>query len=229
MKKYTVILSLILLFCGSVAMAAEPDDTLRTKLPIVSGGVKVQANLSHLWAHNVPGGIHTSPSFSGDIGGFIDFNVSKHFFIQFNLLAVGERCIVHEEISNEPLQSVGVEIPVYLMGRFGNARKGYVYFGGGPYTEFVLWARMNGEEGPFNPYHHVVGTDELSGDEVFALSDNHSGLGVFVGYEFPFGLQINASYQYSFSDIFAFGHDDGMSLHPQKAMLGLAWRFGRTR
>jgi len=229
MKKYSVIACLILMFCGNIVAATSPVDTLYPKMPIVSGGVKVQANMSHIWAHNVTGGVTTSPSFSGDIGGFIDFNISRHFLIQFNLLVAGERCIVKEGNSANPLQSIGVGIPVYMLGRFGNPDKGYFYFGGGPYTEFVIWARMNGADGPFNPFHHVVGTDELSGEEVLALSDNHSGLGIYLGYEFPFGLQINAAYQYSLSDIFAFEHDKGMSVHPQKAMLGFAWRFGRAK
>jgi len=228
MKKYPVIISLILMLCCHLATIAGPGDTSQTKMPIVSGGIKLQANMSSLWAHNVPGGIYTTPHFSGDIGGFIDFNVSQHFLIQFNLLGTAERCFVHDAGNAEPLQAVGLEIPVYLLGRFGSARKGYVYFGGGPYTEFLLWGRMNGENGAFNPYHHVVGTDELSGEDILALSDNHSGLGLYLGYEFPFGMQINASYQYSFSDIFAFEHGEGMSLHPHKAMIGLAWRFGRV-
>lgn len=209
------------------AAKAQVTDTIPKKMSIVSGGVKWQANVSNLWAHNVPGDIYTTPHFGGDLGGFIDFNVTKHFFIQLNLLAYVERCVVRGAGAPNPLMSVGLSIPVYLMGRFGNSDKGYVYFGGGPYTEFVLWARMKGENGPFNPYHHVVGMDEETGDDVLALSDNHSGLGVYVGYEFPCGLQINAAYQYSFSDIFAFEHSEPMSLHPQKATVGLAWRFGR--
>jgi len=229
MKKYSLIACLILLLCGNIAIASTVNDTIPPKMPIVSGGVKVQANMTHLWAHNVPGGIKTTPHFSGDIGGFIDFNISNRFFIQFNLLVTGERCIVLDAGNRSPLQAIGVEIPVYLLGRFGNPQKGYFYFGGGPYTEFVIWGRMKGDDGPFNPYHHIVGTDDSTGEDILALSDNHSGLGVYLGYEFPFGLQINASYQYSFSDIFAFQHDKGMSLHPQKAMVGFAWRFGRAK
>ena len=70
-----------------------------------------------------------------------------------------------------------------------------------------------------------VVVDAQTGEEQLAMSDNHSGLGVLLGYELPCGLQFNASGQYSISDILAFAHPNTMSAHPLKVMVGFGWRF----
>lgn len=221
MKAHKIqLLAIALLF----AITASAQNQNETKLPVVNWGLKLQANASNIILHNVYEDLHSTMNIGGEFGGFIDFNISEHFFIQFNLMYFSEHTDLINNDMHDKLWTLGMEIPVYALARFGNAEKGYFYFGGGPFTEFSLWADMNGDSGHQNPYKHVVGTNE-QGEEEFALADNHSGLGLYLGYELPCGLQFNACYQNSFSDILAFAHESPMSARPQKAMLGIAWRF----
>lgn len=207
-----------------MAISATAQTTSDTKTPVVNWGLKMQANASNIVLHNVYEDLHSTMNIGGELGAFIDFNISKHFLIQFNLLGFGE----HTDLTNNDLRdrlwTIGLEIPVYALARFGNAQTGYVYFGGGPFTEFSLYGALNGDSGQMNPYKHVVGTGE-DGEDEFAMSDNHSGIGLYVGYELPCGLQFNASYQNSITDILAFKHQSAMSARPQKFTLGLGWRF----
>lgn len=220
----TRIITLIL--CLTMAIAAVAQNNGESKLPVVNWGLKTQANASNILLKGLPNEVHTEMAFGGELGGFLNFNISQKFFIQFNLMYFAEQTRVVSTTQNDPLWTLGIEIPVYAMARFGSAERGWFYLGGGPYTEFSLWATMDdGNGGTFNPYKHVVGTDEETGEEQLALSDNHSGLGVLVGYELPCGLQFNASYQHSISDILAFTHGVTMSARPQKVTLGIGWRF----
>ncbi|MBR0538874.1 MAG: outer membrane beta-barrel protein [Bacteroidales bacterium] len=207
-----------------MAISATAQTTSDTKTPVVNWGLKMQANASNIVLHNVYEDLHSTMNIGGELGAFIDFNISNHFLIQFNLLGFGE----HTDLTNNDLRdrlwTIGLEIPLYALARFGNAQTGYVYFGGGPFTEFSLYGALNGDSGQMNPYKHVVGTGE-DGEDEFAMSDNHSGIGLYVGYELPCGLQFNASYQNSISDILAFKHQSAMSARPQKFTLGLGWRF----
>ena len=215
-----------LILCLTMAVAAVAQSNGETKLPVVNWGLKTQANASNILLKGLPNEVHTEMAFGGELGGFLNFNISQKFFVQFNLMYFAEQTRVVSTTQNDPLWTLGIEIPVYAMARFGSAERGWFYLGGGPYTEFSLWATMDdGNGGSLNPYKHVVGTDEETGEEQLALSDNHSGLGVLVGYELPCGLQFNAIGQYSISDILAFAHPNTMSAHPLKVMLSLGWRF----
>lgn len=184
----------------------------------------MQANASNIVLHNIPNDLRSTMNMGGELGGFIDFNISKHFIIQFNLMYFAEHTDLISNNLHDKLWTLGMEIPVYAMARFGNAQTGYFHFGGGPFTEFSLWGKMKGDSGEMNPYKHVVGIDD-QGEEQLAISDNHSGLAVCLGYELPCGLQLNATYQHSISDILAFKHQSAMSARPQKLVLGLGWRF----
>jgi len=219
-KIFLVFVTFIIMGASSYSQTG-PDPTTS----VVNGGIKLQANASSIILKNVYENLHSTPNIGGELGGFIDFNVSKHFFIQFNLVLFAEHNDFENNGKSDKLWTYGMEIPVYALARFGNEDKGYVYFGGGPFTEFSLMASMTGDSGSKNPYKHVVGIDNNTGAEVFALSDNHSGLAVYLGYELPCGFQINASYQHSISDILAFSHGSNMSAHPYKFVLGAAWRF----
>jgi len=207
-----------------LAVSATAQNQNESKLSVVDWGLKLQANASNIVLREMPDNLSSTMNIGGEFGAFIDFNISKHFFIQFNLMYFAEHTDLTSNVAHDKLWTLGMEIPVYAMARFGDDQKGYFYFGAGPFTEFSLWADMSGDSGHMNPYKHVVGIDE-QGEDQMALSDNHSGLGVCLGYELPCGLQINGYYQNSFSDILAFAHESHMSARPQKAMLGIAWRF----
>lgn len=196
------------------------------KKKVVNGGVRLQANTSSFIMNlGFPGheNTHSLMDLGGELGGFIDFNVSRHFIIQFNLILFAEHQRLINETEKDRLLTLGLEIPIYLLGRYGNPEKGYVLFGGGPYTAFSLWGNMLGPSPVKNPYQHVIGQQD-NGEQKFAVSDNHSGLAVCLGYEFPGRWQINATYQVSLSNILNI-HNDHAYCYPQKITLGVAYRF----
>ena len=120
----------------------------------------------------------------------------------------------------------GMNMPIYLLGRFEFGRRGAVQFGGGPFTTFVFRGMMYVDSSleKTDPFRRVYSADELTGEEQMLLSDNYSGLGVTLGYEFWFGLQINLGYQCAISDILNYPHIGSYAL-PQKGYLGIAYRF----
>lgn len=225
MTTLKTILMFILFVCSSSIFAAASDST-SPKHKVVNGGIKLQMNSSNFIMNILSSGYNSMTSqmnIGAEIGGFIDFNVSKHCIIQFNLMLVSEQQDLHNSGNHDQLWTLGMEIPLYVLGRYGNPQKGYILFGGGPYTEFALWARMNGHTEGRNPYQHIIDTSD-DGDSIFALSDNHSGLAAYIGYEFPFGLQINATYQASLSNILNL-NSSAAYCYPQKVTFGIGYRF----
>ncbi|MGM9811146.1 MAG: hypothetical protein ACI30J_09815 [Paludibacteraceae bacterium] len=170
--------------------------------------------------------ISAVPRVSGEIGGFIDFNCAPHFVVQVNLLLGAEHLLLRNGTTQDDLWIFGMNMPIYLLGRYEFGRRGAVQFGGGPFTTFVFRGLMYGDSSPeyTDPFRRIYSADELTGEEQMVLSDNYSGLGITVGYEFWFGLQINLGYQWAISDILNYPHTDSYAL-PQKGYLSIAYRF----
>ena len=139
MKKTNFWVLIALLFMNVVSATAQ-ETSQEERMPIVNGGLKVQANASNFWLKNIPTNpnLRSTMNAGGELGGFIDFNISKNFFIQFNLMLFAEHSDLHNDNKKDKMWTLGLEIPVYLLGRYGNPRTGYVYFGGGPFTELAL-------------------------------------------------------------------------------------------
>ena len=128
-----------------------------------------------------------------------------------------------------------MDIPVYFLGRFGNMEKGYIQFGGGIFTHFTFASNIR------NKYKNVdesaavtspvTPTDTHDYSKLYSLHDNHFGVAVTVGYEFPIGIQINAHYTVSLSDIAGFykeykGQEIADALiYPQSVSLGIGYRW----
>ena len=64
-----------------------------------------------------------------------------------------------------------------------------------------------------------------------SLHNNHFGVAATVGYEFPIGIQINAQYKISLSDIAGFYSENkgkeiaDALIYPQSVSLGIAYRW----
>ena len=215
-------LVLALMASSMSVLAADNQST-----PLVSGGIKVQANASNLLLNDVPTKplLHTTMNAGGELGGFVDFNIKEHFLIQLNLLGVATHNDLREDTQHSKLWSIGLEIPLYFLGRYGSDTRGYISFGGGPYANFNIWGHLSGDMPTANPYLKTY--TNADGEQLAALHNFHSGLAALIGYELPCGLQINASYQIAFSDMFAFEHAATTFLLPQKVSLGLGYRFNR--
>lgn len=222
MKKMKMIL-VFALMASTLSVLADDSSTT----PLVSGGLKLQANASNFLMKEVPSkpSIHSTMNAGGEFGGFVDFNIKPHFLIQLNVMCVAAHCDLREADQKSSFWSMGLDVPLYFLGRYGSESRGYISFGGGPYGNFNVWGQLNRNATITNPY--LANFEDSNGEQKKALSDFHSGLGAFIGYELPCGLQFNASYQIAVSDMFAFEHNKSSYLLPQKVSLGLAYRFHR--
>lgn len=213
------------------------DSLDQDKLPKpVSGGVLAGANISNFIITRNHQPMSSHMRIGGEIGGFLDFSLTKHFGIQPQVIFTAHQNYFKEaDGSRNDLWSFGAEIPIYFLGRFGNREKGYIQFGGGIFTHFTFASNVK------NKYQNVekvekktVKSETVVYDysRLYTLHDNHFGVCLTVGYELPFGMQIHAQYKVSLSDIAGFysekkGTADADALiYPQSVslMLGYRWR-----
>lgn len=222
------------------------DSLDQEKLPrLVSGGVLAGANLSNFI---ITRDHHTMSSYmkvGGELGGFLDFAITRHFAVQpqvmftaqQNRFAVREGADVYKQ---NFLWSFGVDIPIYFLGRFGSLDKGYIQFGGGIFTHFTFASNIADkyknvdDETPApaavpSKTETTVVTYDYS--RLYSLHNNHFGVCAMVGYEFSFGMQINAQYKVSLSDVAGFYSEmkgqavaDAL-IYPQSVSLNIGYRW----
>ena len=216
------------------------DSLDQEKLPrIVSGGLMAGANLSNFIITRNHQAMSSYMRIGGELGGFLDFRITKNFSIQPQVIFTAHQNYFAATDTANHLWSFGAEIPVYFLGRFGNMQKGYIQFGGGIFTHFTFASNIankfkNVEEStsattPTTPPSKPVDTHDYS--RLYSLHDNHFGVAVTVGYEFPIGIQINAHYKVSLSDIAGFYKENkgkeiaDALIYPQSVSLGVAYRW----
>ena len=216
------------------------DSLDQEKLPrIVSGGILAGANLSNFIISRNHNRMSSYMHIGGELGGFLDFRVSKHFSIQPQVLFTAQQNYFAETDTANHLWSFGMEIPVYFLGRFGSMERGYIQFGGGIFTHFTFASNIankfkNVDDPVIVPPIPTTPTkpvDTHDYSRLYSLHDNHFGVAVTVGYEFPIGIQINAHYKVSLSDIAGFysenkGKEIAQALiYPQSISLGIGYRW----
>ncbi|MGN0188633.1 MAG: hypothetical protein ACI395_03880 [Candidatus Cryptobacteroides sp.] len=220
----TYITAMLLIAIGAQrAQAQETDRFGRDKdEKVTSGGLAVQFEGTSLIINNVDG-FSSRPGFGLSVGGFVDFKVTEKFVIQCNILANREQSSLFRFDRSGTMTTYGMAVPICFLARFDRGDRGIWYVGGGPYSEFVLGCRTDLGNGVFNPYTEVVGTD-AEGNDIFALSNNNSGLNVKLIYEFPFHLQLTFGLSGSITDILGYDHT-GCWIRPARASIGAAYRF----
>lgn len=207
------------------------DSLDQEKIPkIVTMGVLASANMSSfLITTRSNKNLTTTSSYmrvGAEIGGFMDFMVTRHFAIQARVVFTAEQNQFGIGDSTNHLWSFGADIPVLFMYRMGNLRKGYWSVGGGPFAHFTFASN----KGHYTNTETV--TPEASKHPFYvALHDNHAGIMVHADYEFPIGIQIGANYMISLSDIFGFYKNtkntdlNNVAFYPQRVSLGIAYRW----
>ena len=230
MRRQLLILALLPLLCfaqGRVAVVEVVGNSLKDwdteinldtidqeKLPRrVTAGLMATANISNFIIHQDGKYFSSYMKVGTDLGGFVDFTVTKHFAIQGRLVLTAEQNRFKDVTTAQHLLwGLGIDIPVLFLARFGNLEKGYLSFGGGPYTHFNYASNLG-----------------KKGAAVYALSDNNSGLTASIFYEFPVGVQIMTNYFVSLTDIISFHKQNAstpnVSMYPQRIELGLAYRW----
>lgn len=204
------------------------DSIDQERLPkAVTGGVLGMANMSNFIITNSSDDVSSYMKVGGEIGGFIDFRVTKHFAIQGRAILTAEQNRFAISESNQRLWSFGVDIPLYFLGRFGNMEKGYLQFGAGPFTHFTFASNVSGK--------YTNNTAQVSVDpnepyaKLYVLHDNHFGVSATIGYELPLGIQILLDYRVSLSDILSYykqeGHETTEAIYPQRLSLGIGYRW----
>jgi len=210
------------------------DSLDQEELPrLVSGGLFVGANMSNFIITRNHRPMSSYMRIGGELGGFIDFRLSKHFSIQPQvILSAQENYFAATDTANH-LWSFGMDIPVYFLGRFGNMQQGYIQFGGGIFTHFTLASNIANKYRSYdvNPAASPSPTDGYDYSRLYTLHNNHFGVCVTVGYECTFGMQINLQYKVSLSDIAGFysemkGQEIANALiYPQSISLCVGYRW----
>lgn len=212
------------------------DSLDQEKLPrLVSGGLLGGANMSNFIITRSHKPMSSYMRIGGELGGFLDFSLSKHFAIQPQVLFTAQENYFNQGDSANHLWSFGMEIPVYFLGRFGSMEKGYIQFGGGIFTHFTFASNIRNkfrnvdESEATQPVPTPTDTHDYS--RLYSLHNNHFGVCATVGYEFPIGIQINLHYKISLSDIAGFysemkGQEVANALiYPQCISLGVGYRW----
>ena len=226
MKKVKIISLLVLVLSTSTLSAVERDTISKTNFPIVNGGLKMHANASNFLTRNIPNypNLRNTMNVGSEIGGFVDFNLGKHFLIQLNVMLFATQNDWSAGFSVDKMWTAGLEIPMYFLGRYGSEQNGYIYFGGGPFTQFAVWGQIDNGKTKYNPYQPLSEGQDMT-NQNYVFSNNNSGLGAYLGYELPCRLQFNASYQVGISDLLLLEQNPKTFVCTQKVTLGIAYRF----
>jgi hypothetical protein len=223
------------------------DSLDQEELPrIVSGGLLTGANLSNFIITRDHNTMSSYMRIGAELGGFMDFSVTKHFAIQPQVIFTAMQN--HFAVKEGPdvfkyngMWSFGVDIPVYFLARLGNMQKGYAQVGGGIFTHFTFASNIsrykNSDEASqaqtttTNPLPARYAEDNNDYSRLYSLHNNHFGVCVTAGYEFPIGIQINFQYKISLSDIAGFYSEmkgqkvaDAL-IYPQAISLGVGYRW----
>lgn len=204
MKK--IILSAVV-FCSMFFMGVQVIQG-QTK---ASFGVKLNGNLTNVKLADIKG---SSSSFKegASIGGFTRISFGEHFALQPELLfnyTEGEIKTGHKKTR---FKYGGVEVPVYALGMF-NVGNGKFFVGAGPHAGYGFSVDSKKAK-------HA--DDDIKLKDIMELDHWYMGGSAIAGYEFKFGLFINAGYQLGF-DLSANGKSSNVKT--QTISLGAGYRF----
>lgn len=201
------IILMVAVLAGTVVTSAHAQSK-------TSFGVKGEANMSNFRIDDMPG-VKSDFGVGAGIGGFMKIDFGEYFALQPELMLQWQNSTLKQNGVKSDFEYWGMEIPVYAMGQMKLESGDRAYIGIGPYgrlgfsarnkTADVNYYKKNGESKPF-------------------MQRGDVGAAVLVGYEFDFGMQINASYKYGFLNVLDAGKKTS-SLYNQQVSLGIAYRF----
>lgn len=211
-----VLCSILVVLTVMCAVAQEEKkDEIRMQ---VSGGVKAEANLSQ-YIMKPDYMVFNYGNMGFTTGGFLRLELEKNFSVQGELL-MHYKCSTLTDSASYDLDYWGLEIPIYAMYTLRFKKGDSMNFGLGPYCEFGLKATLWEPTGKRNLY------EPTRRDEIQAMAGSNSGFGVLIGYETTFGLQVNATYKISITNIVD-ANSNNVALYPMAASVGVAYRWGR--
>jgi len=187
----------------------------------ISAGVKADLNLSNFILSDMDD-TESNIGAGASLGGFANFKLSKHFSIQPELLFHYKTSELKHTLpmgeSTYDYEYFGMEIPIYALGEYKPNSTGKLYAGVGPYLGIGFSAKNKFDDDEIDLYEKNDLTDEAIMQRI------DFGFGAMIGYEFDFGLQINAGYKIGVINALDAGKDDSTML-PSTISVGLGYRF----
>lgn len=205
MKKIVLIFTIVM-----VAIASANAQGFLSKLKL---GIKAEGNYSGFILSDMDN-VKSTMGVGGSVGTFIKLNLTKHFAIQEDIMFTYASSELKQDGIKDTYQYFGAEVPIYLMGQWGTLSGGRIYGGVGPYFGMGFSAKL--KDSDINLYKKVDGETPMK--------RMTAGAAAQIGYEFFFGLQINASYKIGFTNALDAGSNDSKML-PHAASLGIGYRF----
>lgn len=186
---------------------------------IFTGGVILETNTSG-FIHSGINGSQSKMKLGFSTGGFLNLGISKTFSVQGEMLFHYKNSDFEWSNQKGEYRYWGMEIPIYAMYHHYFSKTNCLYIGIGPYTEFGLGATFK-YNGIKQDLYQKDGTTKLP-----ALRDSNTGFGIKAGYELISGLQINATYKASITNLLD-ENSSTIKMHPQTISIGIAYRFAK--
>jgi len=180
----------------------------------VNFGVKGEANMSNFNISDMPG-VKSDFGVGATLGGFAKIDFNQNFALQPELLFHWQNSTLKSGGQKNDFQYWGVEIPVYAVGQMKLASGDRAYIGIGPYARLGFSAKNTTDD---------VNLYKKYGNEKAFMQRCDIGAGAMIGYEFAFGMQINASYKYGFLNTLDAASDNS-TMNNQMISLGIGYRF----
>lgn len=200
-----------------IANAQKQGD--RKSETVLEGGVKIDATFLNFQMTGASEAVSSfAPGFTP--GGFLNVWFNDWLGIRPELDLNFKQTVFGWTDNSGKMQSFGVEVPIYVTGRLKTFGTDHVYFGLGPYTEFLCYAKW------------TIGDRKVDLLEIHTagepmIQDTQSGIGVIAGYEFGMGISIDFSYKICYYNILQPNTSQGVSLYPQTISVGLAYKWGK--
>lgn len=207
MKKIVMVIASVLIV-GLTQLNAQSSFFNR-----LSFGVKTEGNASNFILSDMDN-LKTNIGAGGSIGGFIKLDLSKKFAIQEDILFSYLTSEWEQNGKKDTYESLAIDVPIYAMGQWSLPTGGRIYAGVGPYVSMGVKAKLKDSD--------VDLYEEVNGETPFTRIT--AGGAAQIGYEFNFGLQVNASYRVGLINSLDSQKDDA-KMNSQTLSLGIGYRF----
>ncbi|MDR2385727.1 MAG: PorT family protein [Tannerella sp.] len=208
----------IIIIAGIGITGASAQNEIQDK-SLFAKGLKMESNFSNFILSGTSE-VASRKGIGATFGGFLNLNVSKHFAVQGEVLYHYKSSGINRNGEKSKFQYWGMEIPVYAVYQWKFKNSSRLYAGLGPYTEFGFSAEIKRD----NKWTDLYQKNDTS--DIPIMFSSNSGFGLMAGYEFALGLQLNAGYKVSITNVLDAG-SSAFSMFPKTLSLGVGYRFGK--
>lgn len=184
-----------------------------------TGGPLAEMNASGFVHSGIAEGL-SKMEIGANVGGFLNMGIADWFSVQCEMVFQYKASDFTWQGEAGRFRYWGVEVPVYAMFHLSLRDGGRFSIGVGPYTDFGFSASYKVGGHSLDVYEK----DEAIG--LPAMKDNDTGFGFKFGYEFRSGLQVNATYRISVTNVIDVNSNNA-KMYPQAMSVGVAYRFGK--